>query len=104
VAKSGVYKARQGGIPKPALLCRDYSKKSKQKARAKRPMRIAKVSVRYLQVKLNPPPYHNDKDPIAIWVVHVREDNQPVNTDRHEWFLLTTINIKSIDDAFNCVE
>ena len=80
------------------------TKKSKQKARAKRPMRIAKVSVRYLQVKLNPPPYHNDKDPIAIWVVHVREDNQPVNTDRLEWFLLTTINIKSIDDAFNCVK
>jgi len=22
--KSGVYKARQGDIPKPALLCRDY--------------------------------------------------------------------------------
>jgi hypothetical protein len=22
--KSGVYKARQGGISKPALLCRDY--------------------------------------------------------------------------------
>jgi hypothetical protein len=33
------------------------AKKSKQKARAKRPMRIAKVSVRYLQVKLNPSPY-----------------------------------------------
>ncbi|MBW2739113.1 MAG: IS4 family transposase, partial [Deltaproteobacteria bacterium] len=80
------------------------AKKSKQKARAKRPMRIAKVSVRYLQVKLNPPPYHNDKEPIAIWVVHVREDNQPVNTDRLEWFLLTTINIKSIDDALNCVK
>jgi len=80
------------------------AKKSKQKARAKRPMRIAKVSVRYLQVKLNPPPYHNDKDPIAIWVVHVREDNPPSNTDRLEWFLLTTINIKSIDDALNCVK
>ena len=24
--KSGVYKARQGDIPKPALLCRDYPK------------------------------------------------------------------------------
>jgi len=80
------------------------SKKSKQKARAKRPMRIAKVSVRYLQVKFNPPPYYNDKDPIKIWVVHVREDNPPANTDRLEWFLLTTINIKSIDDALNCVK
>jgi len=80
------------------------AKKSKQKARAKRPMRIAKVSVRYLQVKLNPPPYHNDKDPMALWVVHVREDSPPVNAERLEWFLLTTINIKSIDDALNCVK
>ena len=80
------------------------AKKSKQKARAKRPMRIAKVSVRYLQVKLNPPPYHNDKDPIALWVVHVREDSPPVNAERLEWFLLTTINIKSIDNALNCVK
>lgn len=80
------------------------AKKSKQKARAKRPMHIANVSVHYLQVKLNPPPYHHDKDPIAIGVVHVREDNPPVNIDRLEWFLLTTINIKSIDDALNCVK
>jgi len=80
------------------------SKKSKQKARDKKPMRIAEVSVRYLQIKLNPPPYHNDKDPIAIWVVHVREDNPPANTDRLEWFLLTTINMKSINDALNCVK
>ena len=80
------------------------AKKSKQKARAKKPMRIAKVSVRYLKIRLNPPSYHNDKDPITLWVVHVREDNQPSNTDRLEWFLLTTINIKSIDDALNCVK
>jgi len=80
------------------------AKKSKQKARAKRPMRIGKVSVRYLQVKLNPPSYHKDKDPIALCVVHVREDNPPANTDRLEWFLSTTINIRSIDDALNCVK
>jgi len=37
------------------------TKKSKQKAKAKRPMRNVKVSVRYLQVKLNPPSYYKDK-------------------------------------------
>jgi hypothetical protein len=80
------------------------AKKSKQKARAKRPMRTAKVSIRYLQVKLNPPPYHNDKEPIALWLVHLLEDNPPANADQVEWFLLTTVNIKSIDDALNCVK
>lgn len=80
------------------------TKKSKQKARAKRAMRIAKVSVRYLQIKLNPPSYHKDKDPAEMWVVHVREDNPPANTKRLEWFLLTTINIKSINNAIDCVK
>ncbi len=80
------------------------SKKSKQNAQAKRPMRIAKVSIRYLQVEINPPWNLKDKNSIKIQVVHVREDKPPANTDRLEWFLLTTINIKSIDDALNCVK
>lgn len=79
-------------------------KKSKQKARPKRSARTAEVSVRYVQVKLNPPPYYKDKDPIVIWVIHVEEDSPPVGTEPLEWFLLTTIDIKSADDAVNCVE
>ena len=79
-------------------------KKSKQKARPKRPTRTAEVSVRYIQVELNPPPYYKDKDPIVIWVIHVNEDSPPVGTEPLEWFLLTTIDIKSVDDAVNCVE
>ena len=79
-------------------------KKSKQKARPKRPTRTAEVSVRYIQAELNPPPYYKDKDPIVIWVIHVNEDSPPVGTEPLEWFLLTTIDIKSVDDAVNCVE
>lgn len=79
-------------------------KKSKQKARSKRFARTAEVSVRYIQVKLNPPPYYKDKDPIAIWVVHVSEDSPPAGTEPLEWFLLTTIDIKSVDDALNCIK
>lgn len=80
------------------------TKKSKQKARAKRLARIAEVSVRYVQVELNPPPYYKDKAPISVWVVHVSEDTPPANTQTLEWFLLTTIDIRSIDDAVNCIE
>jgi len=70
----------------------------------KRPARTAEVSVRYTQVELNPPPYCKDKDPIPIWVVHVNEDNPPAGVEPLEWFLLTTIDIKSIDDATHCVD
>jgi len=79
-------------------------KKSRQKARPDRPTRTAEVSLRYTQVELNPPSYHKDKDPIPVWVVHVMEDTPPVGTEPIEWFLLTTRDIKSVDDALNCVK
>ena len=79
-------------------------KKSKQKARPKRPARIAKVSVRYVQIQLNPPSYMKDKEPISLWVVHVREDNPPSGTEALEWFLLTTVEMKTVDNAIDCVK
>ncbi|MEA2115736.1 MAG: IS4 family transposase [Thermodesulfobacteriota bacterium] len=79
-------------------------KKSKQKARPLRPARTAEVSVRYVQVELNPPPYMQDKAPISVWVVHVHEDNPPAGADALEWFLLTTLALKSVDDALNCIK
>ena len=57
-----------------------------------------------MHVELNPPPYCKDKGPIPIWVVHVNEDNPPAGVEPLEWFLLTTVEIKSADDALNCVK
>ena len=34
----------------------------------------------------------------------MNEDNPPAGVEPLEWFLLTTIDIKSIDDAIHCVE
>ncbi len=34
----------------------------------------------------------------------MREENPPTDTKPIEWFLLTTIDIKSEDDALNCVK
>ena len=70
----------------------------------KRAARTAEVSVRYTQVELNPPPYCKDKDSIPIGVVHVNDDNPPAGVEPLEWFLLTTGEIKSADDAIHCVE
>jgi len=79
-------------------------KKSKQKARPKRPTRTAEVSVRFVKVQLTPPSYCKHKDSVPVWVVHVREDIPPTGMEPIEWFLLTTIDIKTVDDALNCVK
>lgn len=65
---------------------------------------MAKVALRYRQVELPPPPNHKDKEPISLWVVHVREKKPPQGTERLEWFLLTTMAITSVEDALQCVE
>jgi len=78
-------------------------KKSKQKATAKRTARIAHVSIRYRQVSFNPASHVNDKEPITVWAIHVRENNPPEGEKAIEWFLLTTIDIGSVDDALNCI-
>ena len=80
------------------------SKKSKQKAKPKRNERIAHVTVRAEQVELNPPSYHKDKQPVRIGIIHVKEDNPPTDTPAIEWFLLTTMVLKSVDDVLNCVK
>lgn len=79
------------------------AKKSKQKAREKRPARRAKVSLRYRQVEIEPTRQHKDKEPMILWVVHIREQKPPRNAERVEWFLLTTIAVESTEDALNCV-
>jgi hypothetical protein len=79
-------------------------KKSKQKVRPKRPMRTAEVCLRFLQVQINPSSYAKHKEPISQWLVHVMEESPPIDADPLEWFLLTTMEIKTIEDALNCVK
>jgi hypothetical protein len=78
-------------------------KRSKQKARPKRPARTTKLSVRYLNVELQSPPYHKDKEPIHVWAIHAWEEDRPPNAAAVEWFLLTTKEITSPEKAIECV-
>jgi hypothetical protein len=78
-------------------------KKSKQKARPKRPGRTADMAVRYMRIQLRPAHYHADKDPIDIWVIHALEENPPPKAKAVEWFLLTTMDIRSANDAEQCL-
>ncbi len=79
-------------------------KKKNQRARSKRTARVAEVSVRYIRTELKPPPYFKDKPPISLWIIQVKEEKLPAGTQELEWFLLTTIDIKSRDDALNCIK
>jgi hypothetical protein len=78
-------------------------KKSKQKARRARAERTAEVSLRYMPVEICSPDYLKSKASIALWIVHVVEDNPPDDAEALEWFLLTTVKIESEEDAFMCL-
>ena len=78
-------------------------KLSKKKARPKRPGRLAELQVRYQRIQLRPPKYYSDKDPIEIWVIHAVESAPPAGTEAVEWFLLTTVNLTSPEDAVQCL-
>ena len=78
-------------------------KRSKQKARPKRSGRTSDLTVRYKRIQLIPAKYNDDKDPIDIWVIHALEENPPSGTKPIEWFLLTTVNITSVENAVQCL-
>ena len=74
-------------------------KKSKQKARPKRPERVAQMTLRYQQVELPVPHHIGDHRPLSLWLVHVVEEQPPAGVKRLEWFLLTTITVSSPEQA-----
>ncbi len=70
-------------------------KASKQARKDRRAERVADVTLRYQQVPLPCP----GDEPVALWVVHVREEQPPPAAEPLEWFLLTTLRVSSADDA-----
>jgi len=79
------------------------AKKSKQKARVGKRQRTAEVDLRYLQMELRPPSYHKAKEPITVRVVHVVETSPPADAEPIEWFLLTTCEITTLEQARECL-
>jgi len=79
------------------------TKKSKQKARAARPKRLAVLTLRHLSLQLPAPEYYADRPPVTIELIHAVEENPPANTEAVEWFLLTTVAIDSALDIEQCL-
>ena len=70
-------------------------KATKQAAKNKRSARLAETTLRYEPVALPCP----GAAPVALWMVHAREERPPAKTEALEWFLLTTVPVRSADDA-----
>ena len=79
-------------------------KKSKQKARPQRPERMAEITLRYRQIELKPPTAHKEKEPLALWIVQALEETPPSGATPVEWFLLTTMEVNSPEQAKACLE
>ncbi len=88
-------------VPIPKQSAR--TKKSKQKARAARPKRLANLTLRCQQIKLPAPEYYANRPPVTINLIHAVEENPPANTKAIEWFLLTTVAIDSTADIEQCL-
>jgi hypothetical protein len=78
-------------------------KHGKQKARSKRAERTARLSLRYMPIRLRPSQYHKQKEPIDMWVIHALEEAPPREVEAIEWFLLTTLEITSVEKAVKCL-
>jgi hypothetical protein len=80
-------------------------KKSRQKASPARKERNAELEIRYMPFQIKSPERGllADKEPIDLWIVHAVEKNPPEGNKAIEWFLLTTIKIKSTSDAEECL-
>jgi len=88
-------------VPIPKLSAR--TKKSKQKARAARPKRLADLALRCQTITLPAPEYAADKPPVTVNLIHAVEENPPANTEAVEWFLLTTVSINGTADIEQCL-
>ena len=93
----------QGMIRVPVSKESTRPKKSKQKARVGRAARLANCEIRIHHLKLPVPEHHVDKEPVELCIVHALEENPPSGVKPLEWFLITTMNVVTCDDAKRCL-
>jgi hypothetical protein len=75
------------------------AKKSKQQAKPGHVQRSATVALRLFDIELRPGAYQKDKAPITLTVVHVQETSSPKEDEPVEWFLLTTCEVSTPEEA-----
>ncbi len=73
-----------------------------QKQRDARAERVAQVGLRWKAVEL--PSTQKGEAAARLHLVHVREESEPEGAQRLEWFLLTTVEVESRQDAERVLE
>lgn len=74
-------------------------------AREECPAREATVSLAYGRVTLVPPQRSDRRDPLTVWVVHVREMNPPAEVKTPlEWVLLTSVETTTVEAAWQRID
>jgi len=56
-----------------------------------------------MPVRFQPSQYQKQKEPIEAWVMHALETPAPEHEEPIEWFLLTTIEITSVEQVIECL-
>jgi hypothetical protein len=66
--------------------------------------REAKLEIRFSQVELQPPKRKAALPPIRVWAVYALEVGCPADAKSLEWMLLTTVEVKSFEQALQIVK
>ena len=99
VRQSPVQSQLQISVPRQS----SRAKKSKHKARVGHKQRTAHVELRWREVEFLPASKHPDKKTLTLRVVHVLEPSPPLDAEPVEWFLLTTCEITTTQQAQECL-
>jgi hypothetical protein len=84
---------------------RGREKKGGEPGRPYLPARTAEMKVSYEKVTISPPktPLLKDHAPLTMHAVYAGEMNPPAGAEAIKWFLLTTLEIDSPEDALQCI-
>jgi hypothetical protein len=61
--------------------------------------RVARLAVRFAEVVLSPPRNRHRGAPVRVWAVLAREEEPPPGMEPLEWMLLTTMAVRSAEEA-----
>ena len=78
-------------------------KSSRKKARAARQKRLASCELRFRRVTLPATHAVPGAEPVSLYAVHVREVAPPEGEEPVQWFLLSTVEVRTARDAADIV-
>lgn len=71
--------------------------------REKRPARVARLEVRFAQVRLKPPKRKPQLPEVTLWAILAEEVEAPGGEEPLRWVLLTTLEVRTFADATRCL-